>query len=83
VRKLRELYALYRQHADLVNMGAYAVGSDARIDAALDIYPRLMAFLRQESAKSVSLAESLAALADLAPVDSGRTLSVAQEKNDR
>lgn len=67
VRRLRELYALYRQHADLVNMGAYVVGSDSKIDAALEIYPRLMAFLRQDLGQPVSLVESLAALAALTP----------------
>ncbi|MFZ0257165.1 MAG: flagellar protein export ATPase FliI [Gammaproteobacteria bacterium] len=69
VRHFRELYALYRQHADLVNMGAYVVGSDSKIDAALEIYPHLMAFLRQDLEKPVSLVESLTALADLAPTN--------------
>lgn len=65
VGRLRELYAVYRQHADLVNMGAYAAGSDPKIDAALEIYPQLMAFLRQDLGSPVSFAASLAALADL------------------
>jgi flagellum-specific ATP synthase len=67
VRRLRALYAHYRQHADLVNMGAYVAGSDPKVDAALEIHPRLMAFLRQDLERPVSFSESLAALADLAP----------------
>ena len=67
VRRLRELYGIYRQHADLVNMGAYVAGSDPKVDAALEIYPRLMAFLRQDIGKPVSIAQSLADLAELAP----------------
>lgn len=70
VRHLRELYAVYRQHADLVNMGAYVAGSDSKVDAALEIYPRLMAFLCQDLAKPVCFAQSVAGLAELAPTNS-------------
>ena len=69
VRRLRELYSIYRQHADLVNMGAYVRGSDPKLDAALGIYPSLMAFLRQDVGKPVSLAESLTGLATLTQTD--------------
>lgn len=61
-RHQRRIYSVYRQHADMINLGAYVAGSDPQADEAIVGYPRLLAFLRQEVDKPVSLAESLAAL---------------------
>lgn len=47
-RKIREGLAAYRQSEDLINLGAYAAGSNAQLDAAIRLRPRLLEFLRQE-----------------------------------
>src|SRR5665213_2589210 len=47
-RKIREALANYQQSEDLINLGAYAAGSNARLDSAIRLRPNLMQFLRQE-----------------------------------
>lgn len=46
--KLREWLAAYNQAEDLINIGAYVKGSNARIDEALIAIDRMNSFLRQE-----------------------------------
>ena len=46
-RKIREALAVYQQSEDLINLGAYAAGSNAKLDSALRLRPQLMEFLRQ------------------------------------
>jgi flagellum-specific ATP synthase/type III secretion protein N (ATPase) len=43
----RKLLATYEKARDLVNIGAYAAGSNPEIDIALDALPALTAFLQQ------------------------------------
>lgn len=62
VRRFRQIYSIYRQHQDLISVGAYTRGSDPQVDQAIGLYPRLMAFLRQGLGESVRLAESIGAL---------------------
>jgi flagellum-specific ATP synthase len=45
--RIRELLALYREKEDLISIGAYSSGSDARIDLAIQSMPGIEAFLRQ------------------------------------
>jgi flagellum-specific ATP synthase len=45
--QFRKLLATYEKARDLVNIGAYAAGSDPEIDAALAALPSMMSFLRQ------------------------------------
>ena len=45
--RVRRLLATYEKARDLVNIGAYAAGSDPEIDAALAALPALMGFLQQ------------------------------------
>jgi len=59
VRRFRRLYSTYRQHQDLINVGAYTRGSDSRIDEAIEMHPKLMEFLHQGMDQSVSFADSL------------------------
>lgn len=46
-RKMRRVLATYRDAADLVNIGAYVKGSNAEIDEALRLMPRINEFLQQ------------------------------------
>jgi flagellum-specific ATP synthase len=65
VRGFRRLNATYRQNYDLVNVGAYTHGADARLDEAIAMHPRLMAFLNQDMHQAVSLSDSLSQLSAL------------------
>ena len=44
-----EILALYRRMRDLIAVGAYVPGSQADVDRALRVLPRIDAFLRQDS----------------------------------
>lgn len=45
--KFRELLAAYKDAEDLINLGAYARGSNPVVDEAIDRMPEMNAFLRQ------------------------------------
>ncbi len=45
--RFRELLAAYRDSEDLINLGAYARGSNPVADEAIDRMPEMNAFLRQ------------------------------------
>ncbi|NLC55614.1 MAG: flagellar protein export ATPase FliI [Armatimonadetes bacterium] len=47
--RLRDLLAVYREAEDLINIGAYAKGSNPRIDAAIARIDAIRDFLRQGS----------------------------------
>lgn len=58
-RRFKQLYSSYQQNRDLINIGAYTRGSDPHIDQAIDYYPRLMEFLRQDTGQALSFSSSL------------------------
>jgi flagellum-specific ATP synthase len=62
-RRLRRLLAAHRNVKELVEIGAYAAGSDADADAALALLPRIDAFLRQRMDEPAG--DTWAALAEL------------------
>jgi flagellum-specific ATP synthase len=64
-RRFKRLYARYERSRDLISVGAYAPGSDAVLDQAVTLYPRLEAFLVQGMNEREGYAESLAALGQL------------------
>ncbi|WP_037545339.1 FliI/YscN family ATPase [Spirochaeta lutea] len=44
---LRRHLAVYRDHEDLISIGAYSRGSNPQVDNAIAIYPAIMEFLQQ------------------------------------
>jgi type III secretion protein N (ATPase) len=63
---VREHLAVYEQKRDLVTLGAYAAGTDARLDRALARIDAIEAFLRQDTRARTDFAETVASLAVLA-----------------
>lgn len=59
IRRFKQLYSTYRQNRDLISVGAYTRGSDARLDEAVDFYPHLMGFIQQGINEPVTLGSSL------------------------
>ena len=57
--------ALYEQKRDLITLGAYSPGSDARLDAVLSRIERIEKFLRQGSCGPCAMDDSLQQLAAL------------------
>ena len=70
-RKIRELLATYRRAEDLINLGAYAAGSNPQIDAAVRTRASLEQFLRQTPAEKYDLAETLAGMDAVAGAAAG------------
>ena len=60
-----ELAATYRENRDLIAVGAYRRGQDARLDRVIDIQPDLEAFLSQSMDQPADMASSIDALVDL------------------
>ena len=65
-RKIREALASYQQSEDLINLGAYAAGSNARLDLAIRLRPNLMQFLRQPADVAAPMTDTLKQLYALA-----------------
>lgn len=54
-QRFRQVYSAYRQRQDLIAVGAYQKGSDAQVDQAIAMWPRLTRFLQQEVDEPVEL----------------------------
>ncbi len=65
-QRIREHLAIYEEKRDLVLLGAYKIGTDSRLDAALDRIEAIEKFLRQGKHESSSLEETRTRLEKLA-----------------
>jgi flagellum-specific ATP synthase len=63
--QVRELLAAYRDHEDLISIGAYRKGANRNVDAALEMREEFDRFLRQRIEEPVALADAAAALVEL------------------
>jgi type III secretion system H+-transporting two-sector ATPase len=61
-QRARELVATYERNRDLILLGAYKRGTDARVDEALDRWPAIEAWLRQGTHEGSGFDEALAGL---------------------
>ena len=66
LQKLREALALYHESRDLIQLGAYAAGTNPKLDAAIRWRPDIIEFLKQDASSFVPLPETLERLAKLA-----------------
>ncbi len=63
--RLRETLALLQSSEDLIRIGAYTSGSNARLDDALRVEDHLKSFLRQRPDESSNLTDTAARMAEL------------------
>lgn len=63
---VRDMMSAYREAQDLIQVGAYSSGSDARVDVAIAAMPHVEAFLKQRVNESSSFEEAHRRLALLA-----------------
>ncbi|MEO7037474.1 MAG: FliI/YscN family ATPase [Polyangiaceae bacterium] len=63
---VREMMSSYREAQDLIQVGAYSAGSDARVDVAIAALPHIEAFLKQRVNESSTMEEAHRKLALLA-----------------
>jgi flagellum-specific ATP synthase len=66
-RAFKQLYSVYQQNRDLINVGAYEKGSDEMIDAAIEAISVLENFLIQGMHQPVPLMQSMNELQSLFP----------------
>ncbi|MEO8316596.1 MAG: flagellum-specific ATP synthase FliI, partial [Pseudomonadota bacterium] len=64
-RRLKKLYSRYERSRDLINVGAYAAGTDPLLDEAIQLQARMESFLQQAIHERAGVQESLADLAAL------------------
>src|SRR6185437_6779880 len=63
VERARSYLATYEDMAELIRLGAYRKGSDAKVDEAIGYYPAIEQFLSQKKGERADLASGYAALA--------------------
>ena len=75
VRLFRDIYSRYKSNQDLINLGAYKSGSNKDIDLAINSFPKLIKFLKQDIDEASDYQDSLNSLASLinAIKESGNT----------
>src|ERR1700737_3661934 len=56
--RFRQVYSTYQQNRDLITVGAYRRGSDARGDLAVEQWPKMLDFLRQDMYEPVGIERS-------------------------
>lgn len=63
--KARHVLAIQRQYRELIEIGAYTPGNNTQLDQALQVYPKLLEFLRQKISLKVEFEETLQTLESL------------------
>jgi len=63
--KLKDILATYNEAKDLINIGAYAKGSNAKWDIAIEKIDRINVYLKQGIMETVNMVESLSALKEI------------------
>jgi flagellum-specific ATP synthase len=70
--RFKQVYSTYQQNRDLITVGAYRRGTDPRVDQAIEQWPKLQDFLRQDMFTPVPLARSHSDLKQLVTQFSGQ-----------
>ena len=64
-QKLKEIYAIYMDAEDLINIGAFSPGSNRRIDGAVALIDRIRDFLTQPIREWTDFSETIRRLTDI------------------
>ena len=65
VERGRTLLATYEDMAEMIRLGAYRRGTDAKVDEAIEYYPRLEGFLSQDMKDQSEMAADYGRLAEI------------------
>ena len=63
--KMRTIMALYRENKDLIDVGMYQPGTNPRLDTAIEMMPKINAFLQQRTSDIVSMDTTIQTLVDM------------------
>lgn len=72
VASLKDLMAAYRENEDLIQIGAYAMGSSERVDRAIRVHEHMMTFLRQAMKECSTYEEAVEKLEQVRAVLGGQ-----------
>ena len=61
----RDLMSVYRKNEDLINLGAYQIGANPKIDRAIQLHDRLNGLLKQDSADLTGRESSFKSLKEI------------------
>lgn len=64
-RRFRAVYSCYQKSRDLIQVGAYASGSDPAVDEAIRLQPSMVQFLQQTMFEAAPMEQSLADMASV------------------
>ncbi len=77
--QIKQLYSLYEQNRDLINVGAYQQGTSPAIDQAIAMQPKIQRFLMQGMNEAVSMSESQQQLSQLLSQQPGSETTAVSE----
>ncbi len=60
-----EIESVYRESEDMINLGLYKKGSNPKIDLAIDIYPEIIRYIKQDMNEKETLEDSFEKLKEL------------------
>ncbi|MDO5101578.1 MAG: FliI/YscN family ATPase [Lautropia sp.] len=69
-REMKAMWAAYQRSRELITIGAYAPGSDPKIDRAIELLPQIEGFLRQEVDDPTRLPEAVTRMSTILSDDS-------------
>ncbi len=69
VGELRDMMALYHDNEDMINIGAYEMGRNPRVDRSIALHEPIESFLKQDRNESSSIDQTLALLAQIAALN--------------
>lgn len=67
--RIRELMAVYQNNVQVINTGIYEKGTSPSIDAAIDKYDEIEAFLKQEEDEKCTMKDTLDALSAVSGIE--------------
>lgn len=62
VQRFKHMYSLYQRNRDLISVGAYVSGTNTMLDEAIELYPRMESFLKQDMFQRESYEASIGKL---------------------
>lgn len=60
--KMRKILAIYRENKDLIDVGMYQPGTNPVLDVAIEMMPKVNAFLQQKTSESVNMENTVQTL---------------------
>ena len=77
LKRAKQVISTYEDMEELIRLGAYRRGSDVKVDEAIEIYPKIEAFLSQQKEERTTFVEGFAMLDEIltsAPVPRTRKI---------